>query len=360
MNKILSTIFLLVGTIIGAGFASGREISLFFAEFGYDSLFFLPIVFILFYYLFKLFLTIGSKYNFTNILSINHRTNSSVFFNIAIIAIFFIYSSAMFSASVEVLKSNFIGVPIIIFYSLIFTLSYLATKYGLKGLVKINVIAIPLIIVLLLIHCIYSIANPITNIVYIPNSSNAYILPFSIVVYVFSNILLSYFILTQAGAGLNEKQIQKISFGTATILCFVILICIFCLVENGAVVMDASMPFVVLTLRLGEPFPLIFAIVLFVGIITSLFGCLHTLNSVLKEKYKNKMALFCCTAVLLISLLGFENIVNYFYPIIGFFGLIMVIKIIRTKSFFEMPQNQSVKDFIPLVKSQSKSVHNKF
>ena len=33
----------------------------------------------------------------------------------------------------------------------------------------------------------------------------------------------------------------------------------------GAVVMDASMPFVVLTLRLGDPFPLIFMAVLFLG-----------------------------------------------------------------------------------------------
>ncbi|MDD4815845.1 MAG: hypothetical protein PHQ62_01725 [Clostridia bacterium] len=360
MYKLFSVIFLMVGTIIGAGFASGREISLFFAEFGYDSLFFLPIVFILFYYCFKLFLSIGSKNAFANILSLNRRTNSSVFFNIAIIVIFFVYSSAMFSASVEVLSNNFIEVPIAIFYALVFVLIYYVAKNGLKMLKKINLIAIPIIIVLLVIYSIYSIANPITDIAYVPSSSNAYILPISIIFYVFSNILLSCFILMQVGEGLTPKQIQKASFCTSAILCFIILICIFCLVENGAVVMDASMPFVVLTLRLGEPFPLIFASVLFVGIITSLFGCLHTLNSILKEKYKSKMAFISCLAVLLISLLGFENIVNFCYPIIGFFGMIMVFKILRTKSFFDIGFKPSNKGN-PFVNLHNDSAnHNKY
>ena len=51
MKKVFAATSLIVGSIIGAGFASGRELSLFFAEFGWNSLYFLPSVFILFYYL---------------------------------------------------------------------------------------------------------------------------------------------------------------------------------------------------------------------------------------------------------------------------------------------------------------------
>ena len=70
MLKVLPAVFLIVGSIIGAGFASGRELSLFFAEFGYNSLYFLPIVFILFYYCFKMFLTLGSTKKFENVLKL--------------------------------------------------------------------------------------------------------------------------------------------------------------------------------------------------------------------------------------------------------------------------------------------------
>ena len=83
MKNIWQAVFLIVGSIIGAGFASGRELSLFFAEFGYSSLYFLPIVFVLFYYSFKLFLTVGSEHKYTNIFELNKKTNSSIFFNIS-------------------------------------------------------------------------------------------------------------------------------------------------------------------------------------------------------------------------------------------------------------------------------------
>lgn len=98
--------------------------------------------------------------------------------------------------------------------------------------------------------------------------------------------------------------------------------------------MNASMPFVNLTLRLGEPFPILFMFVLFLGIITSLFTALHTVNSIFKNKQKNRTALFCCGVVLFISLVGFEKIVNYCYPIIGFFGIILISKFIY-KEFLE-------------------------
>lgn len=345
MKKVWQVVFLMVGSIIGAGFASGRELSLFFAEFGYASLYFLPIVFIMFYYAFKLFLSIGARKQFTNIIEINRETDSSIYFNISIIAIFLIYSSAMFSASVEILSQAFINVPIILFYILLFVLTFMVLKCGLKGLFKINTVLIPLIILLLVVYSLYSIFSPITDIPYQPISSHAYILPLSIVIYVMANILLSYFILVQAGKGLTQKEIQKASFIATSIICFVILICIICLITNGAVVIDASMPFVVLSLRLGEPFPLIFMIVLFIGVVTSLFSCIHTVSSAsnFKSQNKNKTALICCSAVLLISLFGFQKIVNYCYPLIGFFGVVLIVKFwnypLSSKTGFQLGYN---------------------
>ena len=326
MKKICLCVFLITSSIIGAGFASGRELSLFFAEFGYASLYFLPIVFILFYYCFKMFLIIGSRRHFENILDVNKQINCSIFFNITIIAIFLIYAAAMFSGAVEVLSSNLIEVPTFVFHIMIFIISFFVLRTGLKGLYKINIILIPLVILLLIIYSVYSTLNPVTDISYIPSSVNAYILPVSIIIYVAGNMLLSYYILIQAGKDLNERQIKIVSFGATSIICFVILICIICLITNGAVVMNASMPFVLLTLRLGEPFPILFMFVLFLGIITSLFTALHTVNSIFKSGQKNKTPLLCCSAVLLISLIGFEKIVNYCYPLIGFFGIILILK----------------------------------
>ena len=361
MKKIWQVVFLIVGSIIGAGFASGRELSLFFAEFGYASLYFLPIVFILFYYCFKLFLSIGACQKFENIMDMNNKTNSTIFFNICIIFIYIIYSSAMFSGSVEVLSCAFIEIPSLFFYALVFCLSFFVYKGGLKGLLKINAVLIPLIILLLVLYSIYSTINPITTIPYIPSSEKAYILPISIIIYVMANILLSYFILSEAGNGLTKKQIQTTSFLASLVICFVILICIICLITNGAVVMDASMPFVLLTLRLGEPFPIIFMFVLFLGIITSLFCYIHTVCSCLPFKNKNKTALICCCTVLLISLFSFEKIVNYCYPLIGIFGIVLIFKFLRYNSLSKARFNFSNKVIHPAGKNteNKNTSHNK-
>lgn len=336
MKKIFLCIFLITSSIIGAGFASGRELSLFFAEFGYASLYFLPIVFILFYYCFKMFLTIGSRQHFDNILDVNKKINCSIFFNITIITIFLIYAAAMFSGAVEVLSSNLIEVPTFVFHIFIFLVSFTVLRTGLKGLYKINIVLIPLVVFLLIVYSVYSTLNPVTDIAFLPSSVKAYVLPISIIVYVAGNMLISYFILIQAGRDLSEKQIIYVSLGATFVICFVVLICVICLITNGAVVMNASMPFVLLTLRLGEPFPILFMLVLFFGIITSLFTALHTVNSIFKNKQKNKTPLFCCSVVLLISLIGFEKIVNYCYPIIGFFGIILILKFFYIEFGFEL------------------------
>lgn len=327
MKKVLFSVFLIVGCIIGAGFASGRELSLFFAKFGYSSLYFLPIVFILFYYLFKTFLSLG-KQKFDNVFEMNKKFGGSIFFNFAVVGVFLIYAAAMFAGAVEVLANNFIGVPSVIFQLLVGGMAFLVLKFGLKGLKRVNVVLIPLIVILLIIYALYSCLFPITNIAYIPQHHNAEVLPLSILMYVFGNIFLSYFILAEAGHGLSKKQIIRTSLGAATIITFTLLICILCLIVNGTVVMDASMPFVVLTLRLGDPFPILFMTILFLGIITSLFGCLHTLSLPFQAKFGNNTTLFTTLAVFVFSLVGFENIVNYCYPLIGIFGICLVGKIL--------------------------------
>lgn len=239
----------------------------------------------------------------------------------------------MFSCCVEVLTSAFLEIPTIIFYIFIFAIMFFVLKFGFKGLLKINFVLIPIIVVLILSYSIYSLLNPITTMPYIASNSGAYILPISIFMYVFANILLSYFVITEAGRGLKKKQIQKISFFASFIITLIISVCILCLVVNGNIVMDASMPFVLLTLRLGEPFPMLYTFVLFLGVLTSLFACLHTVKKCLQPKFKHRTDLLCCFIVVAFSILGFKTIVNSFYPIIGFFGVVMLIKILKTKKF---------------------------
>ena len=325
MRKVLPSVFLIVGTIVGAGFASGREISSFFAKFGVYSLFFLPILFIIFYYVFKMLLSIGKDKKFESIKQLNSFTKNSIFMNILISATFIIFTSAMFSGVIEILSYNFTSIPSVVFYIILPIICFVVLKFGFSGLVKLNFILVPILILSILTLCVFATFNPVTDIVFIPASSKAYELPISIILYAMGNLLLSYYIIIKAGKGLDEKRIKTISFLSSFIICFVIFISIVCLIKNGSAVIDASMPFVALSYRMGELFNVFFLIMVLLAILTTLFSGLYTSCMSLPLKKHNIAFTIICVEIL--SLLGFKQIVDYIYPIIGVIGISVILRL---------------------------------
>ena len=334
MKKVLPAVFLIIGTMIGAGFASGREISVFFARFGVYSLFFLPILFIIFYYVFKLLLNIGKDKEFDNIYKLHSFTNNSVFMNAFICLTFIVFTSAMLSAGVEILSSNFVTVPNIVFYVVLLLISFLVLKFGFKGLVKLNMVLVPLLILSILTLCIFATFNPVTDVSFIAENTKVYELPISILLYAMGNILLSYYIIIKAGKGLDEKRIRRVSLISSLTICLVIFISIVCLIKNGSAIMEADMPFVALSYRMGEVFNIFFIFMVLMAILTTLFSGLFTSYEALPFK-KNK-TLFTLFLVLALSLLGFKQIVNYIYPLIGVVGIAVILRLaFAYKSFFK-------------------------
>lgn len=339
MKKVLPAVFLIVGTLIGAGFASGREISVFFARFGVYSLFFLPILFILFYYVFKLLLSIGKDREFDNIYKLHAFTKNSVFMNALICLAFIIFTSAMLSAGVELLSSNFVSVPSAVFYIVILLLSFLVLKFGFKGLVKINAVLVPLLICTIITLCVFATFNPVTDAVFVPESTKVYELPISMLLYAMGNILLSYYIIVKSGSGLDEKRIRRVSLISSLIICIVIFISIVCLIKNGSAIMEADMPFVALSYRMGEVFNIFFIFMVLMAVLTTLFSGLFTSYEALPFKKHKK--LFTLFLVFAMSLVGFKQIVNYIYPIIGIIGIVVIIRLAFSYRSFLKPSFNS-------------------
>lgn len=340
MKKVLPAVFLIVGTIIGAGFASGREISVFFARFGVYSLFFLPILFLIFYYVFKLLLSIGKDKKFDNIYKLHAFTKNSVFMNALICLTFIVFTSAMFSGAVEILAINFISVPAIVFYLVLIVICYFVLKFGFKGLVKLNAVLVPILIFAIITLCVFATFSPVTDATFIPENTKVYELPLSILLYAMSNILLSYYLIIKAGNTLDEKAIKKVSFISSTIICVVIFISIVCLIKNGSAIMETDMPFVALSYRMGELFNIFFSTMVLMAILTTLFSGLFTTYEALP--FKKAKSIITIFFVIALSLLGFKQIVNYIYPIIGIVGISVILRLCFSyKSFLKSGFNSS-------------------
>lgn len=156
--RILRVVFVIIGTLIGAGFASGQEIYTFFFSFGIKGILGIIISSILIGKIINKTLKIINKYNIKNYkefldIIINNekiKTITNTFINIFILISFYI----MIAGFGAYLKQEF-NINSLIGSSILATLCLILFKSSIKGLVKVNEILIPVLIsVVILIRTI--------------------------------------------------------------------------------------------------------------------------------------------------------------------------------------------------------------
>lgn len=334
MKKIFISTMLISGTIMGAGFCSGKEIVSYFAVFGLSSLFFIPFIFILYYFIFKLFLNLGSGGKFNTIYDINKKifSSSSRFPNVLLFIIYLIFTSAMF-AGIYQIGQNLTGGTSIFLLLISFIFAFLILMKPFEILKKINAVLIPVLIVLIFISCICGVVLfPQSNLTFEIN--NGFLLFFNPIIYACQGLVLTYYVLVKTGENLSGKEIKVTAFLTALILCamqsFIIVV-----TNLKPELLNSSMPMLSLAVQIGFPLDIIYLIVLFVAILTTLFVTSRSLAEITSLKIKNAglSAFLSLFLALILSFFGFDIIIGYLYPLIGIIGFYMLFSLI-CKSFF--------------------------
>ena len=151
---ILKVVFVIIGTLIGAGFASGQEVNTFFFSFGIKGIYGIVIssviIGIIIYKTFKIIYknNINNYKEFLNCVlkneKINNITNSMI--NIFILVSFYI----MIAGFGAYLQQEF-NLNSIIGSSILAILCLILFKTNIKGLVKINEILIPILIIIVIL-----------------------------------------------------------------------------------------------------------------------------------------------------------------------------------------------------------------
>ena len=162
ISNILKVVFVIIGTLIGAGFASGQEIYVFFFSFGINGLFGILVSSIIIgLIIYKSFLIIQKKdiKNYKELLN-NIMKNeklreiTNIIVNIFILISFYIMVAG-FGAYLkqEFSLNNIIGSGILALLCLVIF------KTNIKGFVKINEILIPILIIIVILIGIINIKN---------------------------------------------------------------------------------------------------------------------------------------------------------------------------------------------------------
>ncbi len=345
MKNVFKIVFVIIGTLIGAGFASGQEIYVFFFSYGIKGFIGIIISSVVMGVLIYKTLGIINKYNINSykdlldILIKNKKENKyfnfkniiNLIINIFILVTFFIMIAG-FGAYFE----QQFGINSLVGSSILAILNFVIFLTSVKGVIKANELLVPMLIVFLVIIGFINIIDinivKLGNYIIRTNQSN-YIL--SAIIYAsYNSILLIPVLITLKKYINTKKQILFISLISTIIVILLATIIFLILIRVDVDITKLEMPAVYVVSNIFKFLEIIYGFIILGSIFTTSISLgASFLQNVSKNKrsYTQIAAIMCITSILT-SQIGFSNLINLLYPIFGYLGLIQIWKISLTKT----------------------------
>lgn len=308
----MSVAMLIIGTMIGAGFASGREVVSFFGA--VPNMFIALITGVLVFGCSVLFLFVGRRVRKSDI----GEVNGEVFGKLRPLAdVFMLFNSmtvlgAMLAAT-DSLASEFIDIRPFASIVLGIVCAIISIK-GLSGVIKANAVLVPIMVVFLLVCCILAIDFPFA-------AQSSPIRPYSIILYVSMNMILGGGVLTTVHK-LSPREILLASSVAAVAIAAILMFIMGALQSSSAA--SADMPMLLIALKSGKPMYFICMPVIGASIFTTMLSAFKSVYDYLNGfiKYKIVSAGLVLIGGLLVGAFGFSTVVGKMYPIIGAVGIV--------------------------------------
>ncbi len=311
--------FLILGAIIGVGFASGKEIYVFFFEFRGASLIGLIAFALLYVYLFFVIQHISNK------LKINSydKFNEVLFGKLCkltnfVMLINFLITSAGMLAGADYLFETFFSVKFRIPTIILSVLTFILLIGGIN---KIKIVAnfiIPLMLAVIVINSIKNIT---------PQNVNMDITTQNGVMAIYYGLLFGVNNFVAAMPMLFETKLKsKGKLVVILSICLVILLNILVFASNN---FSTGMPMFELSKNVSPLFYYIYFITLVMALFSTLMICSYNANNIIS---KGKKSIFTIAVVvitnMIISNLGYDIIVKYLYVFSGIVSGIYVFALI--------------------------------
>ena len=313
-------IFLLIGTMIGAGFASGKEIFIFFGKYGplgilgiiISSLFFYIVINSTLQYIFH------KKINSYNEFIHNLFGKKLSIFILSLINIFLLLSFFIMVAGFSAFLKQEFNISIFLGSSIVAFLLFIILSNNSNGILKLNKILIPFLIIIFFYLFFYSLKYNNSDISYSTNSS--FIL--DAILYTSYNSITIIPIIISFSKNINtEKSIKYISIITTLIFTTLALIIYYLLQKISTDITLIEIPIMHLSNQYGilkylYGFSIMIAI--FTSAISSGYGFLENIhNSTIKS-------FILCSLSIPFSYIGFSKLIELFYPVFGYLGIVQI------------------------------------
>ncbi|WP_147531740.1 YkvI family membrane protein [Bacillus marasmi] len=321
-----------VGTVVGAGFATGKEIVEFFTRFGFIGLIGIGISGSLLIYLGSKLLRMAAQVGAHSYQEFNEYLFGTFFgrvINVMTLLMLLGVCAVMLSGAGAVFEeqlhlSKLMGVVITII------LSILVLVIGMKGLFVVNVVVVPLMVTFSIILMVKSVQLPhftdeLLVIPFLADGWKAVVSPFS---YAAFNLFLAQAVLVPVAYEIEDDQTLKWGGILGGIALTCILIC-----GHFALIMlpqfeTFEVPMAVVVKNVAAVFYWIYVIIIYGEIFTSVIGNVFGIERQLQNYVTLPSIAIVCGIFMscyFVSLIDYGELLSYLYPLFGYFSLAFII-----------------------------------
>ena len=319
MIEVISITLVIIGALIGAGFASGQEIFSFFYIYGKNGIYGILIMSILIgIFIYKSLKIIYQKqvYNYNDFLNLfikNTKIRNVILWivNVLLLVSFYIMVAG-FGAYFE----QEIGINRIIGSIVLNLLCVIVFFSNIKGVLKASNLIVPFLIFFIFFIGIKNIVQIRT--IDFHQMKNNWIL--SMIIYNSYNFILLMPVLISL-----KKQVSIL----VTIIILILSINIFFLLLNANIkeIENQEMPIVYIISNYFNKYKKIYAFIVLASIFTTAISVgIGFLQNISKNSNSYpQFVLFMCITSLLMSNIGFSKLLNFIYPVFGYIGILQIV-----------------------------------
>lgn len=309
---------MILGSFLGAGFASGKEIITYFSRFGgasYVGIIFCALTFVL---LLLFFFWLSHKVSGLDGLIATYFSGHGKVIKWLFMLSILILVSTMFAGAGSIGEALGINKWIAIFLTAIVV--FVSNYFGLKSIGGLNAIIVPIMLVILLVVSFGSYTRVAIGFEILPIISG--------ITYAFINMLMIGLFVLEVGKNYTKKECILTSLICGGIICTLLLIC------NGGLLsvsdLNLDMPILYLASLCGGGLYVFSVITIWLAILTTLFSNIYLLDTFFSNLiYQRALRLiFVIFISIIISQFGFDIMVRYLYIFIGFVGVMLVVHVL--------------------------------
>ena len=335
MKEIFTIVLVLIGALIGAGFASGQEIYSFFYSYGVIGLIGIIItctlISITIYKSLKIIYKnkIDNYDEFLKVFIKNEKVTKTinVVINILLLVTFYIMIAG-FGAYFE----QEIGINKMLGSALLAIITAIVFFTSVKGVLKVSEYIVPVLIIFIVIIGGMNLATlDVHSEMFI--ARKGWLLS-SITYCSYNMILLIPVLISLRNQITKQSHIKYIAILSGIIMIILSLMVYMMLVKVDVDISTLEMPIVYVVRTFFTSFKPVYAFIILSSIFTTAISIgIGFLKNIAKNKKSySQFVLFMCITSLVVSNFGFSKLVNLAYPLFGYLGILQIIFILRRKN----------------------------